>query len=109
MRRSNEPLFWALFSAGGVLTALLTPVLILMTGLVLPAEGIEIDRATDIFGNALIRLAIFGVFALALFHWANRFRHTIVDMGLGALMPFSVLSYLVALLGIVWSAALLFG
>ena len=32
-RRSNEPVFWALFGAGGVIAALAFPALVLVTGL----------------------------------------------------------------------------
>jgi fumarate reductase subunit D len=110
VRRSNEPFFWAMFSAGGMITALLAPALIVLTGLLLPWDVIELESVANLLGNALIRLVILVVFALALLHWANRFRHTLVDMGLkSAHTPISVLSYVVAVAGIAWSALVLFG
>src|SRR4029079_6144528 len=36
MRRSNAPVFWLLFGAGGMLCALLGPVLVFITGLAVP-------------------------------------------------------------------------
>ena len=36
MKRSNEPILWDLFGAGGVLSALLAPILIFITGIVTP-------------------------------------------------------------------------
>lgn len=106
MRYSNEPFFWALFSAGGMVLALLLPVLIVLTGFVLPAEGIEFSRLDSLFGNVLVRLAVLVFAFLTLMHWANRFRHTVVDMG-GASV--GVLSYLVAVGGTVAAAILLLG
>ena len=106
MRYSNEPFFWALFSAGGMGLALLLPVLIVLTGFVLPAEEIEFSRLDSLFGNVLVRLAVLVFAFLTLMHWANRFRHTVVDMG-GASV--GVLSYLVAVGGTVAAAILLLG
>ncbi len=110
MRRSNEPLFWSLFTAGGVVLALLAPVLIVLTGFLLPAEEIEFDRLEDIFSNPLARIALFGVAFLAFFHWANRFRHTLIDIGLAPFaLPINVACYLAALGGTVWAATVAFG
>ena len=106
MRYSNEPFFWAFFSAGGMVLALLLPVLIVLTGFVLPAEAIEFSRLDTLFGNVLVRLAVLVFVFLTLMHWANRFRHTVVDMG-GASV--GVLSYLVAVAGTVAAAILLLG
>ena len=36
MKRANEPVFWSLFGAGGVLSALLGPILIFITGIIAP-------------------------------------------------------------------------
>ena len=110
MRRSNEPFFWSLFSAGGVVAALLVPVLIVLTGFVVPAEEIEFDRLEDIFTNPLVRIVLFGLAFLAFFHSAHRFRHTLVDIGLKPLaLPIAVVCYLAALAGTVWAGTVAFG
>ena len=36
MKRSNEPIFWALFGAGGMLAALIGPALVFITGIAVP-------------------------------------------------------------------------
>jgi fumarate reductase subunit D len=110
MRYSLEPLLWSFFSAGGVVIALLVPALIVVTGLLVPGEAIEYAHLENIFGHPLVRLTVFGVAALTFLHWANRFRHTLVDMGLGALhVPISLASYGVAAAGTLWAAAVVLG
>ena len=109
MRKSNEPLFWALFSGGGMATAMVAPALIVITGLLLPLGVIEVENAARLLANPLVRLVILGLFVLALLHWANRFRHTIYDMQLAPLGVMSVISYGVAVVGTLWSAMVLFG
>ena len=106
MRYSREPFFWSLFSAGGVLTAFLVPVLIVITGFVIPAEEIEFSHLEDVFGNPLVRLVIFGLASLTFMHWANRFRHALKDMGMAKSLfaPVSVLVYVAAIAGTVWAA-----
>ena len=105
MRPSNEPLFWAIFSAGGVVIALLMPALIVVTGFIVPAEGVEFDGLDNLFGNALVRLIVFGVAFFSFFHAAHRIRHTLKDLGLHALaQPIAVGAYLAAALGTIWAA-----
>ena len=36
MKRSNKPIFWSLFGAGGMLSALVGPGLIYVTGIAVP-------------------------------------------------------------------------
>lgn len=110
MRRSQEPLFWSLFSAGGMIAALLAPVLILVTGFLVPANQVGFHRLEQIFTNPLGRLVLFGLAFFIFFHWAHRFRHTLVDAGLERFgMPIAVVCYLAALAGTVWAAVVAFG
>ncbi len=105
MRPSKEPLFWAVFSAGGVIIALLMPVLIVVTGFVVPAEEIEFSHLEDVFDNVLVRLIVLGVAFFTFFHAAHRIRHTLKDLGLRAApLPVAVVSYLAALAGTIWAA-----
>lgn len=81
-RRQIEPLLWLLFSAGGVMSALLAPVLLFLFGLAFPLGWLappDHDRLLLVLGHPLARLAIFTVCSLSLFHWAHRFRYTLYD------------------------------
>jgi fumarate reductase subunit D len=109
MRRSNEPFFWSLFSAGGLATALLTPVLILVTGFLVPAHRVGYSRLNDIFTNPLARLVLFGLALVTFFHWAHRFRHILIDIGLAAFgLPIAVVCYLTALAASAWAGVVAF-
>jgi fumarate reductase subunit D len=115
MAKSNEPIWWSLFAAGGVVAALFTPALILITGLLLPfldqgytipgLDGVKHGRIHAIVGSAWGRTFLFVVIALSLFHWAHRFRYTLVDLGLkGASRLLAVLCYGSAIVGTVVAA-----
>lgn len=105
MRPSNEPFFWAIFSAGGMIVAFLLPVLIVITGFIVPAEGIEFEQLDNLFGFWLVRLVVFGVAFLGFFHAAHRIRHLLKDLGLRSVAtPVAVLCYLGALAGTIWAA-----
>jgi Fumarate reductase subunit D len=43
MKRSDEPVYWLLFGAGGVVAAVLLPVMILITGLLVPLGILNAD------------------------------------------------------------------
>ena len=108
MRPSNEPFFWALFSAGGTAAALLLPVLVVVTGVLVPAGVVEFAELERLLGFWPVRLAAFGVAFLCLFHAAHRIRHTLKDLGLrSAATPLAVICYLGALAGSVWAATVL--
>jgi fumarate reductase subunit D len=80
--RHPEPLLWMLFSAGGVLSAMLMPILVLLFGVVFPVGWLAApshERMLVVLGNPLTRLVLFGLCVLSLFHWAHRFRHTLYD------------------------------
>ena len=77
-----EPLLWMLFSAGGVMSAMLMPILVLLFGVVYPmgwATPPTHERMTAVLGNPLVALALFVLCFLSLMHAAHRFRHTLYD------------------------------
>lgn len=83
MAKSNEVVWWSLFSAGGVVAALLVPALLFLTGIALPFLGpVAYETLKRLAAHPLSRLLLFAVIALSLLHWAHRFRHTLIDMGL---------------------------
>jgi fumarate reductase subunit D len=80
--RPVEPLVWLLFSAGGVITALLVPVLLFLFALAFPLGWIAPpghDHLLAVIGHPLSRIVLLGLCILGLFHWAHRFRYTLHD------------------------------
>ena len=82
MAKSNEPAFWSLFSAGGVVAALFVPVTLILTGVAVPGGWIKEDDLLILIHHPLARVYLFVLISLSLFHWAHRFRYAIVDLGL---------------------------
>lgn len=81
-KQSNEPVLWALFSAGGVAAAFVIPVYIFLFGLAFPLGWISApayEHLISLLHLLLVRLGLFAVCFLALFHWAHRFRYTLYD------------------------------
>lgn len=114
-RRPVEPILWLLFSAGGVMSAMFLPALVFLFALAIPLGWVEApDHAqlAGLVGHPLTALVLLGLFALSLFHWAQRFRYTLFD-GLKLKQHQRVINagvYGVALLGsaaaalVLWSA-----
>jgi fumarate reductase subunit D len=82
MSRSNEPIWWSLFSAGGVVAAFLIPVTIFLTAIMVPAGWLPAEDLRRLVGHPLTRLYLFVLISLPMFHWAHRFRYVAVDLGL---------------------------
>jgi fumarate reductase subunit D len=79
---SDEAFFWLLFSAGGVVAALLIPIQLFLFGLAfplgwLPQPGYE--HLIALLHSPLVKLYLFVMCSLPLFHWAHRFRFTLYD------------------------------
>lgn len=82
MKRSSEPFWWALFGAGGVLSAMFIPALLLVTALAIPLGWIDpppYDALMKLFDHILTRLLLTAIISFSLFHWAHRFRFTLYD------------------------------
>jgi|SRR6187200_179122 len=81
-KRSNEPLLWLLFSAGGVVSAILMPVHLFLFGLAFPLGWLEApsyEKLRALLGHPVTRMYLLVFCALPLFHWAHRFRFTLYD------------------------------
>jgi fumarate reductase subunit D len=79
--RPIEAFLWLLFSGGGMVAALFLPVLVLLFGVVFPLGWIgspTYPLLHSLAAHPLTRLVLFGVFTLSLFHWAHRFRFTVL-------------------------------
>ena len=81
-KERNEAFFWSLFSAGGMLAALFIPAFLFVFFLAAPLglmPAPSYDRLISLLQTPLVRLCLFVLCALALFHWAHRFRFTLYD------------------------------
>ena len=81
-KRSLESVLWLLFSAGGVISALLVPILVLLLGIAFPLGWLAAPSYEHVFAivrHPLTRVALFGICLLSLFHGAHRFRFTLYD------------------------------
>lgn len=85
MRRSNEPIVWSLFGAGGMALAFVGPAMIVTSGFLLPfyfadtPEGVYrgvIQFLTNPFGKLFLLLFV----ALTLYHTAHRLFHGLHDL-----------------------------
>ena len=77
-----EPVRWLLFSAGGMVAALLIPGLLLLFGFAFPLGWLDPpdrEHLLAVLRNPITRLALLALCVLALFHWAQRFRYTLFD------------------------------
>ena len=81
-KRYPEPFLWLLFSAGGVMSAMLMPALLLLFGILFPLGWVTApthERILIVLSNPVSRLALVALSVLTCFHWAHRFRHTLYD------------------------------
>ncbi|HXY50263.1 MAG TPA: fumarate reductase subunit FrdD [Terriglobales bacterium] len=79
---SNEPLFWTLFSAGGVVAAIFIPIQLFLFGLAFPLgllHGPSYEQLMSLVRLPLVRIYLFLLCSLPMFHFAHRFRYTLYD------------------------------
>jgi fumarate reductase subunit D len=101
--KTTEPFWWGLFSAGGVVAAFLVPVHILIVGLALPLGWITDTGA--LYRIWWVKIYLFVLIVLPLYHWAHRFYFALNDMGLKSMHKvLAVLCYGGAILATVITA-----
>ncbi len=96
-----------------MVAAMVFPILIVITGILVPLglaseDSLNFERIHTAVSHPLIKLILFGVIALPLFHWAHRFRFTLVDIGLKNLSTvISIFCYGSATAGTITAAVIL--
>jgi len=81
-KRSNEPFLWLLFSVGGVVSAILMPIHILLFALAFPLGWLDApsyEKLLDLIRHPATRTYLLVLCSFPLFHWAHRFRFTLYD------------------------------
>jgi fumarate reductase subunit D len=102
MAKSNKPLIWFPFAAGGTVIAFFIPVIALLTlmvaiGVIPP--GLAYEKLHAFATNGLVKIVIFGVVALSLWSSAHRLRCTFYDFGFRADTLIATVLYLIAAAG----------
>ncbi len=115
MGKTFEPLWWSLFSAGGVVAALFLPVMILLSGIAMPlgwfgvgGDVFAYERIRGLVSEPMAQLFLFVLISLPLFHTAHRMHAALSDPWLKHMETFlSVVLYGGAFLGTILTAVIL--
>ena len=89
MKRSNAPVFWLMFGAGGMLAALFGPALVFLTGFAAPlgwpfgAEFMSYARMHAFAQNWFAKMVLCAVVSLFAWHAVHRIFHSLHDVGIG--------------------------
>jgi len=78
----SETIWWSLFAAGGVVAGMLIPIVIVITGILVPAGYVTAEGLYTLIHHPLTRLVLAGTISLSLFHAAHRTLFTLIDVGL---------------------------
>lgn len=113
-KRSNEPVFWLLFGAGGMLSALIGPALVFVTGIAVPLgvlfapDALRYENAHALAQHWLGKGLLFVVVSLFLWHAGHRIFHSLHDFGIhGGALARALCYGIPAMATIVAAAALL--
>ncbi len=88
LKRSNAPIFWMLFGGGGMLSALIGPALILLTGILVPMgiifspEMMNYENMLWLAQNLIGKGFLLAVIVLFLWHAAHRIFHSLHEIGI---------------------------
>ncbi len=110
MPKSNKPIFWSLFAAGGTLAAFLAPVLAFLFLLVSVGHAPDLfsyDHMIQFVKSWFGKIFLFVVIALFIWHSAHRLRVTLHDLGLRKDLIVAYVLYFVAAVVTIWAAIIL--
>ncbi len=111
----NEPFWWAMFSVGGMVAALLVPIHIFLDGLAVPLGLIDADllgyeRMQALIANPFVKIYLSVLIVLPLYHAAHRIRFSLYELGIRKFrLSLAVLCYGGALIGTAVALYILWG
>ncbi|ASA56032.1 fumarate reductase subunit FrdD [Vibrio gazogenes] len=84
-KRSEEPIWWSLFGAGGTWFAMITPITIFVLGIMGPmgmldADALSYDRVSGFATNIIGALFVIATIALPIWHAMHRVHHGMHDL-----------------------------
>ena len=115
LKRSNAPIFWSLFGAGGMFSALFGPMLVFITGIavpfgfILPADAMSYPKMLAFAQNFIGKGFILAVIALFLWFAAHRIYHSLHEVGIRAGTGAKLICYGSAFIATVISLVVLLG
>ncbi|WCE31399.1 fumarate reductase subunit FrdD [Vibrio sp. SCSIO 43137] len=100
-KRSDEPVWWGLFGAGGSWFAMITPVTVLVLGIMVPmgmidAEAISYERVAGFVKSFIGVLFTIATLSLPMWHAMHRVHHGMHDLKIHAGVAGKVICYTVA-------------
>ncbi|MBO6257888.1 MAG: fumarate reductase subunit D [Succinivibrio sp.] len=92
--RSDEPIYWLMFGAGGMVAAIALPsllVLLIVAGLTAPdltSGMLNFSQISGLLGNWFLSLILFGIVFLLCFYSLHRIHHSSHDFGIHSKITF---------------------
>ncbi|NJO55682.1 MAG: fumarate reductase subunit D [Rhodospirillales bacterium] len=101
---SSKAIFWLLFAAGGTVCAFVLPAMIFITGIgpaigLFDESGLSYASLHGFLSYWIVKLALFGIIFLALWHAAHRLRVCAHDFGIRADSIVAIVVYGLAAIG----------
>ncbi len=115
-KRSDEPIWWGLFGAGGVWFAMLTPVTVLLMGILLPLQGLGVidlsyENVVNLVSHPIGAMFTVLTLSLPMWHAMHRVHHGLHDLKfhIGSVGKYACYfsAFIVTLLAVIWVLKLL--
>lgn len=83
LKRSNEPVFWGLFSAGGMWAAIFAPVVIVIIAFIIPfGDVVTRSYILKLVGSLAGKIFLFLMISLPIWCALHRILHTLHDFNI---------------------------
>ncbi len=85
--RSDEPMYWLMFGAGGMVASIVLPsimIILIVAGIQGDVNGglLNFEQVKGLFGNWFLSICLFGIVFLLSFYALHRMHHSSHDFGI---------------------------